>query len=384
VREARALAKLSHPNVVVVHEVASVDGTDFVAMELIEGESVASWLAAARRSPAEILGVFRTAGQGLAAAHAVGLVHRDFKPQNVLRSRDGRILVVDFGLARASTDDAAVDTSLGSLDMALTAESAWVGTPAYMSPEQWNGGAITAAVDQFAFCVALWEGLAGKRPFTGETLEQIRQAVTSGPPAGGDEDIPREVRPVLRRGLDPDPAKRWPGMQDLLAALTVPQRRSRIAWIGAGVIAVAAVAAAISVFGHDDRSHGTPAPAAPPENPAAGFTKIAGRPTRATPAALQRLIAALRKHEGARFIPSTNAGTPDGIRLYAMSSGTVLDAAGLVNGDTLLSIDDHPTVDLAQLDGVLASLPASPSGLRLHLQRAGREIDIRIERNMGR
>ncbi len=381
VREARALAKLTHPNVVTVHEVGSVDGVDFVAMELVEGEPLGDWLAAAKRTPAEILEAFRAAGTGLAAAHAVGLVHRDFKPHNVLRARDGRIMVVDFGLARASADDAvAVDTSRSSLDLALTAESAWIGTPAYMSPEQWNGGAITPAVDQFAFCVALWEALTGVRPFTGTTLEQIRQAVSSGPPPGGDAAIPRAVRPVLRRGLEPDPAKRWPSMQELLAALAPPSRSRRPAIRAALALLVplAVLAVWVSVWPRHDGA------ASAPENPAVGFTKIAGRPTHATPAAIKRLIAALRAHNGAKYVPAMKSGVPTGVKLYALSSGTVLDAAGLVNGDTIVAIDDHPTPDLARLDAALDKLSAAPATLTLHLQRAGRDAAIRIDRDVGR
>src|SRR5215468_6757653 len=99
-REARAMARLSHPNVVTVHEVGTAGGRDFVAMELIHGETLADWLRTERRPPAAILDAFLAAGRGLAAAHAAGIVHRDFKPHNVLRSRDGRIVVTDFGLAR--------------------------------------------------------------------------------------------------------------------------------------------------------------------------------------------------------------------------------------------------------------------------------------------
>ncbi|HEX8113371.1 MAG TPA: serine/threonine-protein kinase, partial [Kofleriaceae bacterium] len=183
-REARAMARLSHPNVVTVHEVGTAGGRDFVAMELIHGETLAEWLRAQPRPPAAILDAFLAAGRGLAAAHAAGIVHRDFKPHNVLRSRDGRIVVTDFGLAREAhgAPAPALDATLplgaeitaggSSSPLAgLTVTGSLLGTPAYMAPEQWSGGAVTPATDQFAFCVALWEALAGQRPYPGPTLD---------------------------------------------------------------------------------------------------------------------------------------------------------------------------------------------------------------------
>ena len=250
-REARAMARLSHPNVVTVYEVGTAGGRDFVAMELIHGESLAEWVRAERRRPAAILDAFVAAGRGLAAAHAAGIVHRDFKPHNVLRSRDGRIVVTDFGLAREAHDapspalDAtlpagAMSTSGGStssLLAGLTVTGSLLGTPAYMAPEQWSGGAVTPATDQFAYCVALWEALAGARPYPGPTLDDLRTQVARGPAALDASRIPRRVRGILRRGLDPDPARRWPSMEALLARLVRVQRRPGIALaIAAGAL----------------------------------------------------------------------------------------------------------------------------------------------------
>src|SRR5215470_10802797 len=262
-REARAMARLSHPNVVTVYEVGTAGGRDFVAMELIHGETLAEWLRKARRPPAAILDAFLAAGRGLAAAHAAGIVHRDFKPHNVLRSRDGRIVVTDFGLAREAHDtpspalDAtlpagAISTSTGgssssSLLAGLTVTGSLLGTPAYMAPEQWSGGAVTQATDQFAYCVALWEALAGARPYPGPTLDDLRTQVARGPAALDASRIPRRVRGILRRGLDPDPARRWPGMEALLARLVRVQRRPGIALaIAAGALAgIAALTVAL-------------------------------------------------------------------------------------------------------------------------------------------
>src|SRR6185295_1099685 len=165
-REARAMARLAHPNVVTVYEVGTASGRDFIVMELIDGETLSQWLCAHRPEGA-ILDAFLAAGCGLAAAHAAGIVHCDFKPRNVLRSREGRVAVTDFGLACDVTATAphrdgravlvAGKASVGSLE--LTATGALLGTPPYMAPEQWCGAGVTAATDQFAYCVALWEAL---------------------------------------------------------------------------------------------------------------------------------------------------------------------------------------------------------------------------------
>src|SRR5690348_15377273 len=167
-REAQALAQVTHPNVVTIYDVGSVGADVFLAMELIRGETLAAWLAT-QRSPAEIVAAFVAAGRGLAAAHAAGLVHRDFKPHNVLRRKDGRIVVTDFGLARGIEVAIELETTLRlrsaqssddntpSSLTGLTQTGSVQGTPAYMAPEQWSGENVGPAADQFAFCVALWE-----------------------------------------------------------------------------------------------------------------------------------------------------------------------------------------------------------------------------------
>ncbi|MGE3545980.1 MAG: protein kinase, partial [Kofleriaceae bacterium] len=252
-REARAMARLAHPNVITVHEVGTANGRDYVAMEIVDGETLAEWLRVQRRTPAEIVEAFVAAGRGLAAAHAAGIVHRDFKPHNVLRSRSGRIVVTDFGLAREVTDPLAVTrpiepattstaTGTPSTLAGLTMTGSLLGTPAYMAPEQWNGGAVTAATDQFAFCVALWEALSGARPYPGPTVEDLRAQVARGPRALDASGIPRRLRDVLRRGLDPDPGRRWSSVEALLAQLGRGNGRSMMgAAIGAAVVVAGGV-----------------------------------------------------------------------------------------------------------------------------------------------
>ncbi len=182
-REAQAMAKLSHPNVVNVYDVGEHDGAMYIAMELVEGSTLRAWRQAATRTWREVLAMYVAAGRGLAAAHAAGLVHRDFKPDNVLVGADGRPRVTDFGLVAA--DGRAVesgDTRGAALDANLTVQGSVLGTPAYMAPEQWRGETVDPRTDQFAFCVALWEALHGERPFEGETTAVVRQAILDGAP----------------------------------------------------------------------------------------------------------------------------------------------------------------------------------------------------------
>jgi predicted Ser/Thr protein kinase len=243
-REARALARLTHPNVVGVHEVGSVEGRDYVAMELIDGDTLDAWLKADKRSPREIVAAFMAAGRGLAAAHAAGLVHRDFKPHNVLRDQRGRIVVTDFGLARGVENTGAPQVPSGEVPREITVTGSLLGTPAYMAPEQWSSGPVGPAADQFSFCVALWEALTGERPFQGDDVEALKKQICRGAAALDTSKLPRRLRRPLRRGLDPDPAKRYPSMDALLAALTRVERRPGVAFaiIGAAIVIAAVIA----------------------------------------------------------------------------------------------------------------------------------------------
>ncbi len=223
-REAQAMAQLQHPHVIAVHDVGTIGERVFVAMELVDGQTLDAWLRARRRSWREVLAIFADIGEGLAAAHAAGLVHRDFKPDNVLVSADGRARVGDFGLAHAT--DAAAGSVSPLLTMSLTQTGALVGTPVYMSPEQLAGAPADARSDQFAFCVALFEALFGERPFAGDDPAALKRAIESGaarrPPAG--VRVPARVRRILARGLDARPERRHSSMRAIVVELERAER----------------------------------------------------------------------------------------------------------------------------------------------------------------
>jgi tetratricopeptide (TPR) repeat protein len=259
--EAQAIARLSHPNIVVVHDAGMVDDRVFIAMEFVDGQTLAVWLAEQPRTWREARDVYVTAGEALAAAHAAGLVHRDFKPQNVMVGKDGKIRVMDFGLAShsgdaepagGSGDGAAVDEGAdpwrATQMVALTAVGTLVGTPGYMSPEQFRAERVDARSDQFSFCAALFEAVYGERPFAGKTVAELRASVLSGhihEPASK-RGAPAWMRRVILRGLRPDPADRFARMDDLLRALgRDPARRRRRALVAAGAGALLLAAGAM-------------------------------------------------------------------------------------------------------------------------------------------
>jgi tetratricopeptide (TPR) repeat protein/predicted Ser/Thr protein kinase len=273
-REAKAIAKLTHPHVVAIHDVGTFQGRVFLAMEYVDGGTLRQWLREAPRSWRDVVAAMSAAGTGLAAAHAAGLVHRDFKPDNVLVDRGGRPVVLDFGLARrtGASEDRSVDPQPISrdtlpetgkqheLDIELTREGALLGTPAYMAPEQHLGQTTDARTDQFAFCVVLWEALYGSRPFRGETAATTAVHVVKGildePPRGS--KVPTWVRRVLTRGLSVHPSQRWPDMNALIAALgRDPTRtRSRTAAIAIGALAVGGAVAWGMGLGRDNPCDG--------------------------------------------------------------------------------------------------------------------------------
>ncbi|MCX4241149.1 serine/threonine-protein kinase [Paraliomyxa miuraensis] len=293
-REAQALARLSHPNVVEVFEIgehhepgSGQPARAYVAMELIDGHSLDRWLRLRRRTPAEVVAVFVQAGEGLAAAHAQGLVHRDFKPGNVLVGNDGRVRVVDFGLVRESdvvdpsaSERSSADASLAersssnagpnagpnasladgsasalaqiaSWTESLTKTGAMVGTPAYMSPEQLTHLPVTPATDQFGFCVALHEALFRQHPFVVDRqwaklpFNVLEGAINPPPP---EPRVPARLVKVINRGLSVRPEHRWPSMDVLLAELrrALERRGARpvlaVVGLGVAVLGLAALA----------------------------------------------------------------------------------------------------------------------------------------------
>ena len=179
IAEAKAMARVSHPNVCAVHDAGRFAEGVFIAMELVDGQTLTAW----RRRPRswrEILAVFAAAGAGLCAAHAAGIVHRDFKPGNVMIDRDGRVRVLDFGLARVGTPSLPLDPAGPEGDLGSDPEgspqvvaSRVMGTPSYMAPEQRRPGVHDARIDQYAFAVALYEALYGERPFAGDHADEI-------------------------------------------------------------------------------------------------------------------------------------------------------------------------------------------------------------------
>ncbi len=177
-REAQALARVSHPNVVQVYEVGAVGDAVYIAMELVRGKTLGEWLADQTRGWRDIVDVFMQAGAGLAAAHAAGVVHRDVKPDNLLVGDDGRVRVLDFSLARPAEDE--LIQIEDSQDLGRTRAGALIGTPLYMSPEQLTGKPADARSDQFSFCVAMYEALYRVRPFAGTTLDELRASVFKG------------------------------------------------------------------------------------------------------------------------------------------------------------------------------------------------------------
>ncbi len=235
-REAQVMAKLAHPNVVPVFELASWHDDLYLVMELVSGVTLEAWLKAAKHSRREILASFIQAGRGLAAAHAAGVVHRDFKPANVLVGVDGRVRVTDFGLSRPGP---ALDLPPLASPL-VTREGTLVGTVVYMSPEQLDGKPATEASDQFSFCVSLAEALSGQRPFEGDSWSTLAVSHAQKPRLAS--AIPARVRSVLRRGLAIDPRRRFTSMTTLLNAL---ERAQVVGWpaaIGTGVAAMAACA----------------------------------------------------------------------------------------------------------------------------------------------
>ncbi len=258
VREAQAIAQLSHPHVVAVYDVGTATTGDvYIAMEFVEGDTLTNWLQRWERSWRDVVEMFVDAGRGLAAAHGVGLLHRDFKPDNVLVGADGRVRVTDFGLARSlvtggEDGDTRPTRELAQLRVTLTATGAVMGTPRYMAPEQLAGKDISAAADQWSFCVALYEAVYGVHPIAGDTAaKMLDEGARMRPPPEG-KGVPASLLAVVTRGLDAVPARRYPSMTALLAELTHalrPPRRRYLAIGGAAALVLGGAAAATIISG---------------------------------------------------------------------------------------------------------------------------------------
>jgi len=250
-REAQALAQLSHPNVVQLYEVGEHDEGLFLAMEYVPGQSLRRWQASGAHGWRELVSIYIQAGQGLAAAHDADLVHRDFKPDNCIIDGQGRVRVLDFGLVRAGAEeyitikDSGVGDASSSLDPKihdprdrLTDARTILGTLVYMPPEQLHGRIVDARADQFSFCVALYEALHGERPYAGETFAELESAYARGESRSLPKSsrVPKRVRDVLRRGFAVDSQERWSSMHallDELERLVAPKTRP---WLALGVM----------------------------------------------------------------------------------------------------------------------------------------------------
>ena len=255
--EAQALARLAHPNIVAVHDVGMHDGRTYLAMELVKGQVLDAPHMASASTWQQVLQLFVQVGEGLQAAHEAGLVHRDVKPSNIMIGDDGRVRLLDFGLARTGDGRMQLPRSRDGSGLDGDDTSGLVGTPGYVAPEQLDGLAADARSDQFSFCVTLFEALYGERPFVGKSARILRSVMFHGvihePPEHLKNRVPAWLHAVVVRGLAFEPAQRWPSMRDLLAVLervpvSRPWWRSRVA-LGAGIGALAAVAIALGVTG---------------------------------------------------------------------------------------------------------------------------------------
>lgn len=408
-REARAIARLSHPNIVSVYDAGQIGDELFVAMEYIEGQTLRQWQRE-ERPWTEVLDVYIRAGRGLAAAHQAGVIHRDFKPDNVLVGDDGRVRVVDFGLAaplEESIGDSAgsgevdfpgdgtssSDESHGSyeshdlagssafdtpgladgmsnpFDVRLTATGALLGTPAYMSPEQHLGEPTDARSDQFAFCVALFEGLHGKRAFRGGDVRRLSAVKLAGRvrEVPDDSPVPAQVQAIVRRGLSREADQRWSSMEDILAALQ-RQRQPRRRWL-APALATAITLGSVVGYGawSVDEPDRCPAPDEGPgeiwnedsrRDIAAAFDELGGRNGETS---WQRFRQ--RVDEYAEAWDEMHIHTCRATRVHGMQSAADLDSRmacldeRLVELDTLLAAFEEPSANLvARAPTALASL----------------------------
>lgn len=254
VAEARALARVSHPNIVTVHDVGVAGDEVFVGMELVDGRSVPAWLDESERTWNEVRELFIGVAQGLIAIHDAGLIHRDVKPENILIDRRGRVRVTDFGLARPmqgapavleAGEASVVEGAVAGPRVDLTRSGMHMGTPAFMAPEQFDRSEATEQSDQFSYCVAFWTCLYQQRPFGGDSFIALMNNVVKGrlraPPT--DSRVPAWLHRVVARGLSVDPKERYPNMRALLEALEAGDPRARTRRLLTGVVSMGLLAA---------------------------------------------------------------------------------------------------------------------------------------------
>jgi hypothetical protein len=309
-REAQLLASLSHPNVLTIHDVGGADRELYVVMELVDGAPVSRWLTEKRPAWRAVIDVFMQAGRGLVAAHQLGIVHRDIKPDNILVANSGRVLVGDFGLAglAGNLTPIAEPSSSPAAPTSLTQTGVVLGTPAYMSPEQHAGRQGDALSDQFSFAVSLYESLHGRRPFAGRSAGEIAAATRAGQLAPAGDGIPRAIDRVLAVALAAEPSRRYASMEDMLRALERARTRRPIA----AVVVAAAVLLAAGAAGARVWSHHEAPPLVPPlavahasaPSPAAAPLPMLPRP------APQPAVAVAAPDAGAREVASNRPATP--------------------------------------------------------------------------
>ncbi len=386
--EAKALAKLSHPNVVTVHEVGTENGQLFVAMEFVQGKTLQTWL----ETPSELglIDVFLQAADGLQAAHDAGIVHRDFKPENVIVGDDGRVRVLDFGMARSPGAPLLQEIDgeaqpLQALEPAITRTGVLAGTPGYMAPEQFEGSRVEAPADQFAFCIALHEAIWGTRPFAGDTVGDLAASVIGGHAlmfAGKPRDglAPHELdaaKAVIERGLKTNPDDRFESMRALMQRLrAVPDlatrspRRSATSKMVMGISSFTLAGLAMAGLVSDDSTPQSPTVEAAralaeqedaeptPRHCALGTELRNGTclPIEWDPRFVQcdgdrcSIDRALLVGGGdglplilrqTRAIPTrTNTGTPVGFKLFGVRKDTAAGMLGFENGDLIRTIND--------------------------------------------
>ncbi len=365
-REAEALARLSHPHVVQVYDVGEHDGRLYIAMELVEGTDLDAWLRAQPRSPHAVLAVFRQAAQGLAAAHAAGLVHRDFKPSNALVDARGVLRLVDFGLVRSLADglrSRESEVTDPSWDPAVTHPGCLLGTPAYMPPEQHAGADIDARSDQFAWCAALYEALWQVRPFGSGTIGQLRRRkeLEQLAPLPCGAWTPRWLYRLVQRGLRANPARRWPSMAAVIEQLDRGMaRRSRRRVTGL-VCGLGGLGLATWIAGASG------SPSAPVRHEASARTEASCLGWQPATAAVERDLARLMRATG-RF------EVAESLLRDAIETGT---AGGVdeVAADSMTQLMHLLAVDLGRPDEALGWQPH----VRAALQRLGEppQLDAR-------